>query len=98
MLERTVFDVYRPRTVVVTTPNQEYNVLYGLREGEVRDPDHRFEWSRLKFRSWAMRIGRQYGYRVIFGNIGEAHPEFGSPTQAARFMRTEQQPSQVRAG
>lgn len=87
LLERTVFIQYRPITVIVTTPNKEYNVLYGLGENEFRDPDHRFEWTRLKFRSWATRIARQYGYRVIFGNIGEAHPGFGTPTQAARFTR-----------
>lgn len=98
VLEKTVFAAYQLGTVVVTTPNQEYNVLYGLHAGEVRDPDHRFEWTRLKFRTWARRIGRQYGYRVVFGNIGEAHPEFGSPTQAARFIREEQQPRSARAG
>lgn len=87
VLERTVFGVYRPATVIVTTPNQEYNVLYGLGEHEYRDPDHRFEWTRLKFRSWATRIARTNGYRVVFGGIGESHPSFGSPTQVARFAR-----------
>ncbi|MEX0729834.1 MAG: methyltransferase [Aquisalimonadaceae bacterium] len=89
LLENTLFAMYRPSTVVVTTPNKEYNVLYGLSDNEVRDPDHQFEWSRLKFRSWAARIGRQHGYRVIYGNIGESHPVFGSPTQAARFTRVD---------
>lgn len=98
ILEKTVFATFRPGTVVVTTPNQEYNVLYGLHNGEFRDPDHRFEWTRLKFRTWAKRIGHQFGYRVVFGNIGEAHPEFGSPTQAARFIREEQQSRSARAG
>ncbi|MCP1676937.1 3' terminal RNA ribose 2'-O-methyltransferase Hen1 [Natronocella acetinitrilica] len=86
-LERTLFVAYRPQTVIVTTPNKEYNKLYGLADHEFRDPDHRFEWTRLKFRSWAQRIARSYGYRTIFGNIGEAHPALGSPTQAVRFTR-----------
>ncbi len=86
-LERVLFVAYRPLTIVVTTPNKEYNVLYGLGEDELREPDHRFEWSRLRFRAWAQRLARHHGYRVIFANVGECHPTFGTPTQAARFTR-----------
>ena len=91
MLERTLFVAHRPATIVVTTPNREYNVLYGVEAGEVRDPDHRFDGTRIKLRAWAFRIFREYGYRVTFGlgNIGEAPPAFGTPTQAARFTRDE---------
>ena len=96
-LEQTVFAAYQPSTVIVTTPNQEYNVLLGLEDGRYRDPDHRFEWTRLKFRSWATRIARQFGYRVMFGNIGEGHPGYGSPTQAARFARVHAQLGRQRA-
>lgn len=90
VLERILFVAYRPTTIVLTTPNKEYNVLYGLGEDELREPDHRFEWSRLRFRSWSTRLARQYGYRVLFGNVGECHPVFGTPTQAARFTRDDQ--------
>lgn len=86
-LETNLFAHARPATVVVTTPNREYNVLYGLHEAERRDPDHRFEWDRRRFRTWAQRLARQYGYQVVISGIGEAHPEFGCPTQAARFTR-----------
>ena len=42
-LERVVFGDARPGTVVVTTPNAEYNARYAfLGEGEARHQDHRF--------------------------------------------------------
>ena len=90
-LETNLFAHARPATVVVTTPNQEYNTLYGLHEGERRDPDHRFEWNRRRFGTWAQRLARQHGYQVFISGIGEAHPEFGCPTQAARFTRRAEQ-------
>ena len=46
-LEQNVFGSARPGTVVVTTPNAEYNVRWEtLPAGEFRHPDHRFEWTR----------------------------------------------------
>jgi len=87
-LEQALFVSYHPATIVLTTPNREYNVLYGLASHELREPDHQFEWSRPRFQSWAQRLARQHGYRVSFGNIGEYHPTFGTPTQAAKFSRS----------
>jgi 3' terminal RNA ribose 2'-O-methyltransferase Hen1 len=52
--ERVVFEFARPGTVVVTTPNVEYNVRFeGLPAGKFRHKDHRFEWTRGQFREWA---------------------------------------------
>lgn len=86
-VQRAVFDHYRPGWLVMTTPNAEYNPLYGLRQGEFRDPDHRFEWNRDKFRKWCTTTARQSGYQVSFSGIGEDDPEFGPPTQVAVFTR-----------
>lgn len=45
--ERVVFSFARPRTVVLTTPNAEYNAKFEtLPAGELRHSDHRFEWGR----------------------------------------------------
>jgi small RNA 2'-O-methyltransferase len=71
--------------VVVTTPNVEFNPLYGLGPGERRDPEHRFEWSRDRFRGWSHGVARRHGYRVRFQDIGELDPDRGSPTQMAVF-------------
>src|SRR5262249_6826613 len=58
LVERVVFGEARPRTVLVTTPNAEYNALFpNLAAGCFRHRDHRFEWTRAEFRSWSERIG-----------------------------------------
>jgi 3' terminal RNA ribose 2'-O-methyltransferase Hen1 len=87
-LTRSVFGAARPGVVLVTTPNAEYNVRYpGLAAGHLRHPDHRFEWSRPQFRSWAATVAADYGYRVRFLPIGDEDAELGPPTQLAMFER-----------
>ena len=87
-LAAVVFGAARPRAVVVTTPNAEYNALFPtLPAGAFRHPDHRFEWTRDEFRAWAAGIEERHGYRAAFSGIGEAHPELGAPTQMAVFAR-----------
>jgi small RNA 2'-O-methyltransferase len=84
-VEKVVFAKLRPATVVITTPNVEYNVLYGLASGELRHRDHRFEWSRSRFRSWAVGVAERHGYRAVLEGIGRPHPWLGSPTQMGVF-------------
>lgn len=86
-VERAVFELYRPGIVVITTPNAEYNPLFDLAPGEFRDPDHRFEWNRDKFRQWVSGVASRNGYRVRTGGIGEPDPDLGTPTQSAWFER-----------
>ncbi|MFJ3505147.1 3' terminal RNA ribose 2'-O-methyltransferase Hen1 [Streptomyces sp. NPDC090135] len=88
-LEYAVFGSARPRTVLVTTPNVEYNVRWEtLPAGRVRHSDHRFEWTREEFRSWASGVAGEYGYEVGFVPVGPDDPEVGPPTQMAVFTRT----------
>jgi 3' terminal RNA ribose 2'-O-methyltransferase Hen1 len=86
-LERAVFGFAAPRTVIVTTPNREYNPEYGMAEGALRHRDHRFEWDRAEFTAWASRAGAAYGYAVRFAGVGEESDAAGSPTQVAVFTR-----------
>jgi 3' terminal RNA ribose 2'-O-methyltransferase Hen1 len=86
-VERAVFGSFRPATVIVTTPNREYNVLHGMPEGALRHPDHRFEWTRAKLRAWALGVGRRNGYQVRFDDIGDVDPLLGAATQMATFRR-----------
>ncbi|MEU4271914.1 3' terminal RNA ribose 2'-O-methyltransferase Hen1 [Streptomyces sp. NPDC026092] len=87
-LEYAVFGSARPRTVLVTTPNVEYNVRWeSLPAGHVRHSDHRFEWNREEFRAWAGRVAEQYGYGVEFTPVGPDDPEVGPPTQMAVFTQ-----------
>ncbi|MEU9736315.1 3' terminal RNA ribose 2'-O-methyltransferase Hen1 [Streptomyces sp. NPDC048002] len=85
-LEYAVFGAARPRTVLVTTPNVEYNVRWeSLPAGHVRHGDHRFEWTREEFRTWAGAIAARHGYHVEFVPVGPDDPEVGPPTQMAVF-------------
>ncbi|MGW1602196.1 3' terminal RNA ribose 2'-O-methyltransferase Hen1 [Streptomyces eurythermus] len=88
-LEYAVFGHARPRTVVVTTPNAEYNVRWeSLPAGHVRHGDHRFEWTREEFRTWAAAVAARYGYEAAFTSVGPDDPEVGPPTQMATFTIT----------
>lgn len=86
-VEQTVFGYYRPKTLVMTTPNAEFNELFGLDRNQVRVPDHRFEWDRAKFRDWAAGVAERNSYRIRFSGIGEVDLLLGQPTQMAIFTR-----------
>ena len=86
-LEAGVFGAARPGHVIVTTPNRDYNPVYGLADGDLRHPDHRFEWTRAEFAAWADGVASRYGYRVEFRPVGEVDPDAGPPTQLALFSR-----------
>ncbi|MEV6753393.1 3' terminal RNA ribose 2'-O-methyltransferase Hen1 [Streptomyces sp. NPDC051214] len=89
-LEYAVFGSARPRTVLVTTPNVEYNVRWEtLPAGHVRHGDHRFEWTREEFRGWAGQVAERHGYGVEFVPVGDDDPEVGPPTQMAVFTQTD---------
>ena len=84
--ERVLFECARPRTVVLTTPNREYNVQFeNLQAGRFRHKDHRFEWTRSEFQSWATGISQRFGYAVTFHPIGPTTEDIGAPTQMAVF-------------
>jgi SAM-dependent methyltransferase len=85
-LERVVLGRARPRHVLVTTPNVEYNPRYEFLTG-LRHPDHRFEWTRAEFTAWAGDAAARYGYRVAFRAVGDEDPELGPPTQMGVFTR-----------
>ncbi|MBD9728117.1 3' terminal RNA ribose 2'-O-methyltransferase Hen1 [Streptomyces caniscabiei] len=85
-LEYAVFGSARPRTVLVTTPNVEYNVRWeSLPAGHARHGDHRFEWTRAEFRTWATTVAERHGYDVEFVPVGPDDPEVGPPTQMGVF-------------
>lgn len=87
--ERAVFASARPGTVVLTTPNAEYNVRWpSLPAGRFRHRDHRFEWTRAELAEWANGVGARHGYTVAFHPVGPMDDEVGSPTQMAVFTRT----------
>ncbi|MBW4454623.1 MAG: 3' terminal RNA ribose 2'-O-methyltransferase Hen1 [Nostoc indistinguendum CM1-VF10] len=86
--ERVLFEFAQPKTVLVTTPNIEYNIKFeNLPAGKLRHKDHRFEWTRSQFQNWANQVAESFGYTVEFQPIGTEDPEVGSPTQMGVFKR-----------
>jgi 3' terminal RNA ribose 2'-O-methyltransferase Hen1 len=86
--ERVLFEFAHPQTVVVTTPNVEYNVKFEtLPAGKMRHKDHRFEWTRAEFQTWASSIAGRFGYSVRFLPVGSEDQAVGSPTQMGIFSR-----------
>ena len=85
-LERTVFEAARPTFIIVTTPNREYNVKFeGLKPGQFRHGDHRFEWDRSEFHAWCEHQCDRFGYQVEYHSVGDEDPQLGPPTQLALF-------------
>ena len=86
--ERAVFEFARPGTIVLTTPNREYNVTWeNVGAEKLRHPDHRFEWTRQEFRDWARGVAARHGYAVRFLPVGPLDEAVGSPTQMGVFER-----------
>ncbi|MCI4649811.1 3' terminal RNA ribose 2'-O-methyltransferase Hen1 [Phaeodactylibacter sp.] len=87
--ERAVFEYARPEVVLITTPNREYNKLFeNMPEGQLRHPDHRFEWTREEFKAWARRMSDAYGYACELQGIGPEHKTLGAPSQLAVFKKS----------
>jgi 3' terminal RNA ribose 2'-O-methyltransferase Hen1 len=87
-LEHVVFGEAKPKLIVITTPNAEYNVKFEqLSAGTFRHNDHRFEWTRQEFKTWAEKVASQYGYSVSFQAIGPLDENLGGPTQMGIFTK-----------
>ncbi|WP_042477285.1 methyltransferase domain-containing protein [Bacillus ndiopicus] len=78
---------YSPKTLIITTPNADYNQVYELEE--MRHDDHRFEWTRQQFESWCVAMSQGTPYSTAFYGIGEQHIVHGTPTQMCIFKRME---------
>ena len=86
--ERVLFEFAKPETVVLTTPNVEYNAKFeNLQVGKFRHKDHRFEWTRAQFQDWAVSQADRFGYAVRFLPVGPEDSALGAPTQMAVFSK-----------
>lgn len=54
-----VFGYMSPVTVIISTPNSEFNSLLPGLKG-FRHSDHKFEWTRAEFNSWYV------GFKYLF--------------------------------
>ena len=86
--ERVLFEFAKPGHVIVTTPNFEYNSLFPTLPAEkLRHRDHRFEWTRSEFETWANRMANRFGYTVRIQPVGPVDETVGAPTQMGIFVR-----------
>ncbi|GIK63542.1 MAG: 3' terminal RNA ribose 2'-O-methyltransferase Hen1 [Chloroflexota bacterium] len=84
--ERVLFEFAHPAMAIITTPNAEYNVMWeNLPAGKLRHRDHRFEWTRAEFQTWATGMAERFGYQVRFLPIGPEDLQVGPPSQLAIF-------------
>jgi len=86
-LERALFADMRPKHIIVTTPNADYNPVLGVPVHRFRHPDHHFEWSRDRFGQWAEGVAARGGYTVTRRDVAGAHPVLGGASQMALFTR-----------
>ena len=83
-----VFGHISAPSVVLTTPNREYNANFEHLDARgLRHDDHRFEWTRSEFEAWAGGISERFGYGVEISAVGPVDPVHGPPTQMAVFRR-----------
>jgi 3' terminal RNA ribose 2'-O-methyltransferase Hen1 len=88
--ERVLWEHARPGTIVLTTPNAEYNVRWpSLPAGDFRHRDHRFEWTRAQLQAWAGGVAQRFGCTVRYAPVGPEDAEVGAPTQMAIFTRAD---------
>lgn len=86
--ERAVFEFAAPKTVILTTPNREYNANYAnMQENSLRHGDHRFEWTRAEFEEWTRHICEKFDYSCEISGIGEMDEKLGTPTQMGVFTK-----------
>ncbi|KAF3530439.1 hypothetical protein DY000_02037596 [Brassica cretica] len=97
---KTVLTLFRPKLLIVSTPNYEYNKilhkssLYHSKDksmsqrSKFRNHEHKFEWTRAQFNHWASKLAKSHNYSVEFsgvGGSGKVDPGFAS--QIAVFKR-----------
>ncbi|XWS18001.1 hypothetical protein CRYUN_Cryun32bG0004700 [Craigia yunnanensis] len=81
-----VLSSFRPRILIVSTPNYEYNVI--LQKSNItsqeddpeekihslsckfRNHDHKFEWTREQFNHWASELAVRHNYSIELSGVG----------------------------
>lgn len=86
--EHAIFEFAQPETIVITTPNAEYNVKWAAPSaGRFRHETHCFEWTRAEFARWGKQVAGRLGYIVRFLPVGPEDARVGAPSQMGVFSR-----------
>ena len=93
--EENIFGFIKPKLVIISTPNSDFNVIFSGNSNEIsklRHWDHKFEWSRKEFSTWCYKICKTYSYSVEFDGVGNppnGHNSVGFCSQFAVFKQFE---------
>ena len=91
-MEHVVFGHAKPTTVVLSTPNAEYNAVFEkLDATQFRHDDHRFEWTRKEFADWCKHVCEEFSYMVVIHPVGPETEDYGTPSQIAVFTKATKQ-------
>ncbi|TVU41504.1 hypothetical protein EJB05_15030 [Eragrostis curvula] len=96
-----ILSSFCPKVLIVSTPNYEYNPILQRsampnKEDEpeentgpckFRNHDHKFEWTRAQFQSWATDLAVKHNYSVEFNGVGGSGEEPGYASQIAVFRK-----------
>ncbi|KAK3124509.1 hypothetical protein QOZ80_7BG0587580 [Eleusine coracana subsp. coracana] len=99
-----ILSAFCPKVFIVSTPNYEYNPILQRsampnKEDEpeentgpckFRNHDHKFEWTRVQFQSWAIDLAVKHNYSVEFDGVGGSGEEPGYASQIAVFRKLTQ--------
>lgn len=104
-----VLSFFRPKILIISTPNYEFNVILqgSSSAGQEDDPDekiqsqcckfrnhdHKFEWTRAQFNSWASELAVRHNYSVEFSGVGgsaDIEPGFASQIAVFRSLLVEE--------
>lgn len=59
-------------TIIITTPNMEFNQFYNMGEGELRHEDHKFELTEEEFKSFIQSIDSVKNTHCVVKGIGDS--------------------------
>lgn len=71
-VSQAIFGKPRPRSIIATTPNIEFNHFLGVPSRRPRHPGRRFEWMREEFGAWCSSLAGDFLYSVCVGAISAA--------------------------
>ena len=90
-LQKNIFGYIRPKVVIISTPNADFNVLFSSGK-KLRHWDHKFEWTQDEFQNWCRGICTQFNYTVGYDGVGktpESKHEHGFCSQFAIFRKVD---------
>ena len=96
-LTKNIFGYIRPKLVIISTPNADFNVLFSNGK-KLRHWDHKFEWTAQEFKNWCNEICGEFHYSVDYDGVGVApdnQKNLGFCSQFAVFNKIDQGSSEV---